>query len=91
MCTACSCTTDTPTGTSTEGATAPAGEVSEYFVTGMTCGNCVNSVTEQIQQIDGVRTVAVDLASGAVSVTADQPLSAGAVSTAVREAGYHVA
>lgn len=87
MCTACSCTTDT----TTEAATVPAGEVSEFTVTGMTCGHCVSSVTEQIEQIDGVRDVAVDLATGAVTVTADQPVSGHAVSAAVREAGYQVA
>lgn len=91
MCTACSCTTDTTTGTSTEAATTPTADASEFTVTGMTCGHCVGSVTQQIQQIDGVRDVSVDLATGAVTVTADQPVSADAVSAAVREAGYQVA
>jgi copper chaperone len=88
MCTACSCTTDT--ATTTDGAT-PSGDVSEYRVTGMTCGHCVGSVTEQIQQIEGVRDVAVDLSTGAVLVTADRPVSADAVASAVREAGYQLA
>lgn len=88
MCTACSCTTDTTSQT-----TAPAetGEVSHYTVTGMTCGHCASSVTEQIQEIDGVREVSVDLASGAVAVTADLPVSPAAVAAAVREAGYQIA
>lgn len=89
MCTACSCTADTTTGTRAEEATA--GDVSEFTVTGMTCGHCVSSVTEQIQQIDGVRDVDVDLATGALTVTADQPVSSDAVAAAVREAGYQVA
>ena len=86
MCTACSCTTDTTSQT-----TAPAetGEVSHYTVTGMTCGHCASSVTEQIRVIDGVREVS--LASGAVAVTADQPVSPDAVAAAVREAGYQIA
>lgn len=91
MCTACSCTTDATTATSAGTTTTPAADVSEFMVTGMTCGHCVGSVTEQIQQIDGVRDVSVDLATGAVTVTADQPVSADAVSVAVREAGYQVA
>jgi len=90
MCTACSCSTGTTTGT-TNGVTAATGEVSQYQVTGMTCGHCVSSVTEQIQQIDGVRDVAVDLTTGAVTVTADQSVPADAVTAAVREAGYQVA
>ena len=37
------------------------------------------------------RGVLVDLTTGAVTVTADQPVPADAVTTAVREAGYQVA
>ena len=90
MCTACACTTDTSSETGTEAANESAGEVSEFTVIGMTCGHCVNSVTEQIQQIDGVRDIALDLATGAMTVTADPPITADAVSAAVREAGYQV-
>ena len=88
MCTACSCTTDTTSQTTDS---VQAAEVSHYTVTGMTCGHCVSSVTEQIQELDGVREVSVDLASGAVAVTSDQPLAPGTVAAAVREAGYQVA
>lgn len=94
MCTACSCSTETTAETTTDTTTGTGtgdGEVSQYTVTGMTCGHCVSSVTEEIQQIDGVRDVAVDLATGAVTVTADQPVPAEAVTAAVREAGYQVA
>lgn len=93
MCTACSCSTDTTDTTAEAGTTATTGsaEVSKYTVTGMTCGHCVSSVTEEIQQIDGVRDVAVDLTTGSVTVTADQPVTAEAVTAAVREAGYQVA
>ena len=61
-----------------------------YTVTGMTCAHCVASVTEEISEIDGVTDVAVDLASGAVTVTSDQPVSDDAVRAAVDEAGYAV-
>lgn len=87
MCTACSCTADTDT---TAEVAAAGGEVSQHQVTGMTCGHCVTSVTEQIQRIDGVRDVAVDLGTGTVTVTAGRPVSAHAIATAVREAGYQV-
>ncbi|MEO5652901.1 MAG: copper ion binding protein [Marmoricola sp.] len=62
-----------------------------YTVTGMTCGHCVASVTEEVQEIDGVTEVAVDLSTGAVSVTSDQPVSEADVKTAVEEAGYQLA
>lgn len=93
MCTACSCTT---TDAVTTGASADAagveqpGHTSEFTVTGMTCGHCASSVTEEIKQIDGVDDVSVDLGTGAVTVTADQPVSADAVDAAVRRAGYQV-
>jgi copper chaperone len=44
-----------------------------YTVTGMTCGHCVASVTEEISEIDGVTDVAVDLPTGAVTVTSSKP------------------
>jgi copper chaperone len=61
-----------------------------YTVTGMTCAHCVASVTEEVSEIAGVTDVAVDLASGALTVTSDQPLPDDAVRAAVEEAGYSV-
>lgn len=61
-----------------------------YTVTGMTCGHCVGSVTEEIQEIDGVTDVAVDLPSGAVTVTGDGEVTPDAVRAAVEKAGYEV-
>jgi copper chaperone CopZ len=61
-----------------------------YTVSGMTCGHCVNAVTSEIQQLEGVRDVQVDLASGAVTVTSEAPLDDDAVAAAVDEAGYQV-
>lgn len=63
----------------------------EYVVTGMTCGHCVASVTEEVQEIAGVSDVKVDLATGALSVTSDRPLADEAVRAAVEEAGYQLA
>jgi copper chaperone CopZ len=60
----------------------------------MTCGHCVASVTEELQELDGVRDVAVDLVAGGtstVTVTSDQPLADDAVQAAVSEAGYQLA
>lgn len=58
-----------------------------YTVKGMTCGHCVASVTEEIQQIGGVTDVAVDLESGAVTVTSESALDSATVKAAVEEAG----
>ena len=61
-----------------------------WTVTGMTCGHCVASVTEEVAELEGVTAVDVDLASGAVTVTSEQPLDDAAVRAAVAEAGYAV-
>ena len=64
---------------------------SVYTVSGMTCGHCVASVTEEITEIDGVTDVAVDLPTGAVTVTSKQPPDETQVRAAVEEAGYKLA
>ncbi|WP_198359514.1 heavy-metal-associated domain-containing protein [Streptomyces fildesensis] len=61
-----------------------------YTVTGMTCGHCVSSVTDEVTKVPGVRSVDVDLATGQVTVGADGPLDDTAVAAAVEEAGYTV-
>jgi copper chaperone len=61
-----------------------------YIVEGMTCEHCVRAVREELGQIEGVTDVAVDLASGQVTVEADGPLDDAAVAAAVDEAGYVV-
>ena len=59
-----------------------------YTVTGMTCGHCVSSVTEEVRELPGVSDVQVDLDSGLVTVTSDAPVGADQVRAAVEEAGY---
>lgn len=71
--------------------TQPPGHIETYTVTGMTCGHCVSSVTEEISEISGVESVDVVLDSGAVTVTSSQPLDQRAVRAAVEEAGYQLA
>ncbi|MFT4010699.1 MAG: heavy metal-associated domain-containing protein [Nocardioidaceae bacterium] len=62
-----------------------------YTVVGMTCGHCAAAVTEEIGEIEGVRDVVVDLASGSLTFDADQPIPPEVVEAAVREAGYQLA
>lgn len=63
---------------------------STYTVKGMTCGHCVRSVTEEVSEVAGVSAVEVDLASGRVTVSSEQPVDDAAVRAAVSEAGYEV-
>jgi copper ion binding protein len=64
---------------------------STYVVKGMTCGHCVKSVSTEVGALAGVSGVDVDLASGRVTVTSEQPLDRAAVQAAVEEAGYELA
>lgn len=59
-----------------------------FTVTGMTCAHCQRAVTEEISVVDGVDSVAVDLASGTVTVTASCPVDRADIAAAVDEAGY---
>ncbi len=59
-----------------------------FQVAGMTCGHCRRAVTEEISRIPGIQGVAVDLATGSVTVTATQPVDRTDVAYAVGEAGY---
>ena len=62
-----------------------------YTVTGMTCGHCVASVTEEVQEIGGVEKVDIVLETGSLTITSDEPVADAAVRTAVEEAGYQLA
>jgi len=66
-------------------------QTATYTVTGMTCGHCVASVTEEVQELPGVEDVQVVLETGAVTVTSAEPLDDAAVRAAVEEAGYRLA
>ena len=61
-----------------------------YMVKGMTCGHCVNAVSTEVGALPGVTDVEVDLATGVVTVTSEQPLDSGSVRSAVDEAGYEL-
>ncbi len=66
---------------------------SELLVSGMHCGHCVSSVTEELSAIDGVSNVSIALNVGgasAVTVSSDAPLDDAAVRAAIVEAGYEL-
>ena len=62
-------------------------------ISGLTCGHCVSSVTEEISALPGVTGVNVDLVKGGLStatITADREIGVPELSEAVAEAGYTV-
>ena len=62
----------------------------ELSVKGMTCGHCVMSVTEELEEINGVKDVSVLLNKGGqstVTVLSDVRLEDTALAEAIDEAG----
>ena len=64
-----------------------------FNVAGMTCGHCVNAVTQELSAVAGVQDVTVVLVPGeasAVTVVSAEPLDPSVVRAAVDEAGYEL-
>lgn len=62
-----------------------------FEVTGMTCGHCVAAIKEEVGAIADVTDVAVDLASGRVTVDSAREVTTAEMASAVDEAGYELA
>ena len=62
--------------------------VSEYQVTGMTCGHCEMSVREEVGEVPGVIGIEVSAQTGRLSVNGEGTLEDAQVLAAVEEAGY---
>lgn len=60
----------------------------ELIVPEMSCQHCVNSISGEVSQVQGVRNVAIDLGTKHVRVDADETVTTEAVVEAVNEAGY---
>jgi len=60
-----------------------------FQVQGMSCGHCVNAVTQAVQSVDPQAEVKVDLTSGQVDVQSQQDHAA--IARAIEEEGYRVA
>ena len=59
-----------------------------FQVQGMSCGHCVNAVTQAVKSLDPAATVQVDLAKGQVQVESQQ--DPAAIARAIEEEGYKV-
>lgn len=60
----------------------------DFQVQGMSCGHCVNAVTQAVKSVDPQAEVKVDLASGKVEVQSQR--DRGAIAAAIEEEGYRV-
>lgn len=61
--------------------------ISKYTVTGMTCGHCAASVTEEVSELDGVTAVNVNHEDGSMVVESTERIPYDAIIEAVTEAG----
>ena len=59
-----------------------------YTVSGMSCGHCAQSVTEELRALPGVTEVDVDVPAGRIVVRAEATLAEDDVRAAVEEAGF---
>jgi copper chaperone CopZ len=59
-----------------------------FTVSGMSCGHCEKSVSEELGALPGVTEVSADAKSGTVTVSSHEPLDVDVVRAAVDEAGY---
>ena len=62
----------------------------KYQVPAMSCGHCVNAITEEVMKVQGVRELEIDLETKMVLVRGSG-IDDGAVRAAIDEAGYEVA
>jgi copper chaperone len=63
---------------------------SVFTVDGMTCRHCAATVSAELSGMDSVTDVAVNLATGTVTVASANELSHHLVETAVAHAGYQL-
>jgi copper chaperone CopZ len=61
-----------------------------FTVSGMSCGHCEKSVSEELGALPGVTEVSADAKAGTVTVSSEQPLADEDVRSAVDEAGYQL-
>ncbi len=89
-CSCCAAPAATTPNTTKENSMSGQQITASYTVSGMTCGHCVASVTEEVSAIAGVTGVQVDLATGKVTVNSTAPLAEADVRAAIDEAGYQL-
>ena len=92
----CACCSPTPstevTADASQRQSAPA-QIAAFEVEGMTCGHCVERVTDALKTLEGVKDVQVQLVPAGLStvtVATDRLLSPATVRAAIEEAGYIV-
>ncbi len=63
---------------------------SAFSVKGMSCQDCVNSVTQAAEGVAGVRFININLADGRVVVTHTDDLDKNQLKAAIEDQGFEV-
>ena len=61
-----------------------------FSVPAISCGHCVNAITEEVMKVDGVRELDIDLDAKVVLVRGED-LDDAAIRAAIDEAGFEIA
>ena len=59
-------------------------------VKGMSCQHCVMSVTKALNQLEGIKNVQVDLATGEVRFDNTKEVAPSRIEKAISDAGYEI-
>ena len=59
-------------------------------IKGMSCQHCVMSVTKALNQLNGIKNVQIDLATGEVRFDNTKEVSSNRIAKAIEDAGYEV-
>ncbi|MFF9219755.1 heavy-metal-associated domain-containing protein [Streptomyces viridosporus] len=84
------CTPDGGCSTGTAPVEVTTGNTTVYNVSGMTCGHCKATLTQEIGALDGVLAVDVDVEAGRVSVTTSSEPDDALLTKVVDDAGYEL-
>ncbi|NLB41238.1 MAG: heavy-metal-associated domain-containing protein [Clostridiales bacterium] len=60
------------------------------YVEGMTCNNCVRHVEEALKELEGVKSVKVDLKAKKADIELSAEVSDQQITEAIEDAGYDV-
>ena len=60
----------------------------EFTVKDISCGHCVQAITQEVTSVPGVQNVRVDLGTKRVSVDANEQVTTDTIVNAINEAGY---
>lgn len=59
-------------------------------IEGMSCGHCVNHVTEALNEVEGITSVKVSLADKNAVIETNKEVSDETIKAAIDDAGYEV-